>query len=188
MGKRAVGVGADGDWSPRAEGEAGRGDRAGSPLPSCLGRGSGKAHREDLRNRLQRIDDCSRLTKASLAFPPRRGASPPCDEEGVCAVGALSCSLAAARKELSFQSLRGGREQPKKGRGKKTLRCLQRRRRRKKKSVEKVTARSSRFGGGPARSTEEGGRPPQQGHDCAQGESGAADLGTLDPSLSSPSA
>lgn len=54
------------------------GDRAGPPLPSCLGRGSGTAGREDPRNEgcRQRTDDCSGLTKASSAFPPPRGASP----------------------------------------------------------------------------------------------------------------
>lgn len=52
----------------------GGGDRAGPPPPGAgLWKGPG---REDLRTEgcRQRIDDCSRLTKASSAFPPPRGA------------------------------------------------------------------------------------------------------------------
>lgn len=61
----------------------------------------------------QRTDDCSGLTEASSAFPPREGLARRAGrEEDVCAGGTLSDSFAARAWEMFirkglFQSLRG---------------------------------------------------------------------------------
>lgn len=76
----------------------GGGDRAGPPPPGCLGRGSGTARREDLRNK---------------GISSTERGLPACEDKDVCAGGILSYALAAKRpgqrEELWRQSLRESR-------------------------------------------------------------------------------
>ena len=124
---------------------------------------------------------CEELNCRQRTEPAPRGSPKPprhFREEDVCAAGALSYSSAAKKiekKKKAWETLgrivskpSGEAQQPKKGRGKKKLRCLQR----KKKLVEKVTGRSSPFEGwlcavpwgGPVALTDLGGESHSVSH------------------------
>lgn len=92
------------------------------------------------------------------------------------------------REELSFQSLRGGREQPKKGRGKKTLRCLQKREKKKKKVSGKSDGKVKPIRGWPCTVHRGGGPGAPTGPWLCMGGAGRAGPLTSVPLTSAPPA